>query len=231
MSKKSYKEFREHYCEMLELFDTVHFASSVSEQVYKRDVKIEHSELLPITNSRVKDNRRERSYLSKELKLIFIGYANPYKGLPMLEDVLLELYSNGNRNWRLEIWGDTGISKCEAIEYRGHYKAEELEHIFCDDVLLIVPSLWNETFSLATLEAISFGVPTLVSSTVGAKDIVEQYDSWFIFKDRDDLKNKLLELINDKTRLCEFNKAILNNDWNHSLSAHAHKMMHLYTNN
>ena len=36
--------------------------------------------------------------------------------------------------------------------------------------LLIVPSIWKETFSLITLEALSYGIPVLISNNVGAKD-------------------------------------------------------------
>ncbi len=213
---------------MLDLFDVVHFNSEVTQSVYLKHTNVKESTLLPITNKNVEDNRRERSYESPRLNLLFIGNTAHYKGFPMLEQLLAELYGEGYRNWQLDVWGDSGSSPCELIKFNGSYKPEDLKQIYRNDALLITPSLWNETFSLTTLEALSYGIPTLVSSTVGAKDIVANYDDWFIFTTKADLKSKLLELLSDRSRLREFNRAIYTKEWHHSLSAHAKDIMKLY---
>lgn len=55
------------------------------------------------------------------------------------------------------------------------------------------PSVWYETFGYTVLEALSFGVPVLVSDTVGAKDIIPD-DCGKIFTDKEDLKNIIKSL-------------------------------------
>ncbi|MFI3277864.1 MAG: glycosyltransferase family 4 protein [Rikenellaceae bacterium] len=228
MSKLGYRELSQHYGEMLDLFDVVHFNSDVTRSVYLKHTNVKESTLLPITNKNVEDNRRARSYEPPCLKLLFIGSSAHYKGFPMLEQALSELYGEGHRSWQLDVWGDVGSSPCELIEFKGGYKPEDLKQIYHNDALLITPSLWHETFSLTTLEALSYGIPTLVSSTVGAKDIVADYDEWFIFSHVEDLKSKLLELLGDRSRLREFNQTIITKEWHHSLSAHAKEIMKLY---
>lgn len=38
--------------------------------------------------------------------------------------------------------------------------------------MLVAPSIWYETFGYTVLEALSYGVPVIVSEHVGAKDII-----------------------------------------------------------
>lgn len=54
------------------------------------------------------------------------------------------------------------------------YSYMDLEKIFDETDLVIVPSIWRETFGYAVLEALSYGVPVLISGNVGAKDILVQ---------------------------------------------------------
>lgn len=58
--------------------------------------------------------------------------------------------------------------------------------------VLIVSSVWKETFSLVKLEALSYGESVIVSDNVGALDIVKQYDERFVYYERKDLENPLL---------------------------------------
>ena len=37
---------------------------------------------------------------------------------------------------------------------------------------MVTPSIWFETFGFTVLEALSYGVPVVISGTVGAKDIL-----------------------------------------------------------
>ncbi len=52
------------------------------------------------------------------------------------------------------------------------YTYPELGSVFDRMDLLIVPSIWYETFGYVVLEALSHGVPVLMSGRVGARDIL-----------------------------------------------------------
>lgn len=72
--------------------------------------------------------------------------------------------------------------------------------------VLITPSVWNETFGYTVMEALSYGVPVIVSSHVGAKDIVPA-DAGIIFDNEIELKNAIKSLT--KERLESMNQTIL----------------------
>ncbi len=218
----------QHYHDIFELFDVIHFNSTLTESVYKEHLTLQDTAVIPITHAQIEDNRRPRLYDSKMLNLIFIGSTSIYKGFQMLRDVLSELYDEGERDWQLDVWGATGRSDCPLIRYNGYYAPSELSSIYHVDSLLITPSIWNETFSLTTLEALSYGTPALLSSTVGAKDIVAGYDPWFVFEGRAELRLKIRELLHGRSRLKEFNRSIVEEEWSHSLKDHNGRVLALY---
>lgn len=223
-----YKDLFDHYSGMLEMFDAVHFNSTVAESIYGGCVPLGEASVISITHSNIIDRRVAREFTDSKLNLIFIGGSSFYKGLPMLERILCEIYDVGNRNVGLDIWGSMGKSSCKLIRYNGSYTSLELSKVFAKDSLLVVPSIWSETFGLVVVEALSFGIPVICSSTVGAKDIVGSYDPWFIFHDEDQLKDKIIELIEDRDRLVTFNRAIVEGKWSHSQHLHSNEIFKLY---
>ncbi len=60
------------------------------------------------------------------------------------------------------------------IKVHDRYIYGELQKIFHETDVLIVPSIWYETFGYTVLEALSVGVPVILSGTVGARDILEE---------------------------------------------------------
>lgn len=91
------------------------------------------------------------------------------------------------------------------MNIHGRYNYSQLESIFKSTDVLIVPSIWYETFGYTVLEALSFGVPVIVSDTVGAKDIIaegcgvviENIDAKKIETIIDDLNKEKLEQMNE----------------------------------
>ncbi len=229
MKTKEFGLLLDHYRNIFDMFDDIHFNSSVSERVYHQHLDVRRSAIIPITHSQIEDHRVLRNFEQRVLKLIFVGNVTAYKGFPLLSNVLQELNSEGYREWVLDVWGASGFSECESINFRGSFLSHDLPKLFCEDALLVVPSVWSETFSLVTLEAISYGIPALVSSSVGAKDVVAQYDSWFVFANREELKNKLLAVMQSRKRLQRFNSSIVHSDWHHSIESHAKDIERLYS--
>jgi glycosyltransferase involved in cell wall biosynthesis len=94
--------------------------------------------------------------------------------------------------------------------------------------MLVVPSLWNETFSFVTTEALSYGTPVLVSSTVGAKDIVKKIDPDFIFSDEETLYTKLKECLLHPSILQKYNEKIMQKEFLFDMKSHAEKICEFY---
>ena len=84
--------------------------------------------------------------------------------------------------------------------------------------LLVVPSLWHETFGYIVLEALLKGVPCLVSSNVGAKDLLPK--NW-IFNSKGELKNLLEKLINNPDRIRQMKLEVSKLSLDYKLDKHA----------
>lgn len=78
---------------------------------------------------------------------------------------------NERQDFRLDVhFAPTEMSPY--IKTHDRYTYRELESIFDETDVLIAPSVWYETFGYTVLEALSYGVPVIISGTVGAKDIL-----------------------------------------------------------
>lgn len=218
--KQKYNDLLDFYKRLFDLIDCFHFNSEHTRHCYERYIQPKRGIVIPITHSGISDNRRYKEYYSTILRVGFIGNASYHKGLSFLIEALRELGSYDR--WSLNVWGNiSGQDKELPIHYLGKYASNTIDEVFEKMDLLVVPSMCNETFSLVTLEALSYGVPVMVSDKVGAKDIIREYDSQFIFSSKKELVEKLKELIIDKKPLAAFNKKILCQPWHHDIKSHA----------
>lgn len=230
VKEQEYQHLIDYYKTIFALIDNFHFNSEVTKEVYTRYINNIKSEVIPISHNGIKDNRSIKLFAGEDIRLAFIGSTDIYKGLPLLKEILIDLVKKGESNWILNVWGG-GVNEdkdCPNIKYRGKYLPNQLKAVFAETDLLIVPSLWKETFSLITLEALSFGVPVLVSANVGAKDIVHRYDSRFIYKTKDDLQNMLCSILQNRLLLEKYNKKIVDLSWDYSFKQHVDKISNLY---
>lgn len=221
---KKYQSLIDYYKDCFSMVDEFHFNSEVTRDTYRKYIVPKEEKIIPITHNGINDHRRKKSFEENCLKIGFVGSAAPYKGLSRLIMALKQL--NRNDKWRLDVWGDTiGQDESLPIYYRGKFTHSAIETVYTSMDIMVVPSLWHETFGLVTLEALSYGVPVLVSDTVGAKDIVKEYDSKFVFHSDEELVSLLELLVDDKSLLRNYNEAIISNDWRHSMSEHAQEII------
>lgn len=214
-----YKELLNYYKQSFALVDCFHFNSKIAYSVYSDYIQPKDCKIIPITHAGIKDHRVERTFDSEILRIGFIGNLTPYKGFSKLLSVLQEI---DNTKWNLFVWGGhVGKEKHLPVFYKGKFNGATIKYVYDAMDVLVVPSIWKETFSLVTLEALSYGVPVIVSSNVGAKDIVRLYDEKFVFDDFEELKSLLEELSRSKVLLSKFNKELLKSEWYYSLDKHA----------
>ena len=211
--RESYKTLLDYYLDFFANIDAIHFNSSVTKKVFEHFISIPaKSEIISITTSFIEDRRKEKHFDNKNIKLGFIGGTGLYKGFPMLKSVLMELKNEGIDNFTLNVWED-GLygqdSDCLNIYYKGKYGQNDLEAVFGKMDLLIVPSVWKETFSLVTMEALSFGTPVLLSSNVGAQDIIKDIYPSFIFDSNEQLHEILKNMLQNPSILCSYNLNIV----------------------
>ena len=194
-----------------------------------RDVMLRHLpdgariETLPLPID-VDPDAAERARLDRArqdrdgVTLSFIGYDIPSKGLPFLLDALAEIDDPWYREKvDLIIVAALGSQRARQVvqlkpRFRSitlvpHYSRDQLTRLAERIDLNIVPSIWWETFNQVTVEMGRLGVPSLVSSTVGARMTLPHQDR-FVFDSGDaaDLRAKLDRLVKDPALRASFHE-------------------------
>lgn len=223
---KDYQKLLEYYKKCFSFVDCFHFNSKTSKGVFQQYLPTSKGEVVSITHGGIVDHRVGKVYDHGMLHIGFIGNSTPYKGLPLLISILQDI--GMAESWDLSVWGG-GIGKHPSLPvyYKGKFDASSIADVYDAMDVLIVPSIWKETFSLVTLEALSYGVPVIVSDNVGAQDIVKLYNPKFVYHSTEELRGLFLGILLDKSMLSEFNNKLLNSEWKFSMEEHAKEIIDL----
>lgn len=167
-----YKKLRNYYYSLLKLMDMIHYNSSVTKKVYESIFNLPNSCTVGITHSDIKDNRKIKAYSDNCLRIRYLGPQSGAKGYLLLRSALDKLW-DVKKNFSLDVHF-TPTESAPYIKSHDHYSYAELKRIFDETDVLVAPSIWYETFGFTILEALSYGVPVIISGNVGAKDILAQ---------------------------------------------------------
>lgn len=212
------EDLQNYYKECFGLMDTIHFNSEVTRKEYEKVLGEGIGRTVSITHGGINDNRSQKQFSESGLVVGFIGNDTPYKGLQVLAHTVEGLDID------VMVWGGKKAEEGR-IHYRGKFGKVQLPEVYREMDLLVVPSIWKETFSLVTLEALSFGVPVMVSDNVGAQDVVKEYMTEFVYSSDDQLRAILATLVEDKSMLVEYNKRICEQPWKHDVKSHAEEII------
>ena len=166
-----YKKLRRYYEQMILKMDVIHYNSTVTKEVFEQFFSPVNTRIISISHSDIKDNRKVKQFGNK-LRLTYLGPQSVAKGFFLLKAALDDLWLKG-QNFCLNVFFEP-IKLSPYIKVHEKYNYSDLKNIFDETDVLIAPSIWNETFGYTVLEALSFGVPVIVSGNVGAKDIIPE---------------------------------------------------------
>lgn len=219
-----FQKLLDYYKKCFSLVDCFHYNSETSKEVFMQYLPTSKGQVVSITHGGIEDHRIRKVYGHDVLHIGFIGNSTPYKGLPLLISVLQDI--GMIESWDLSVWGGgVGPHPSLPVYYKGKFDSSTIADVYSAMDVLIVPSIWKETFSLVTLEALSYGVPVIVSDNVGAQDIVKLYNPKFVYHSEDELKSLICEILSDKNLLAEFNDKLLSSKWKYSMEEHAKEII------
>lgn len=203
-----YAKLRNYYVSMLSQIDCFHYNSSLTKSIYEKFLVPKESIVLPITHSKIKDLRNSalEKKESKTLRLTYLAQANPVKGFHILKQALDELWNEGCQNFQLNLFCDVPATSPYMHFCGSSYTYDSLKNVFAETDALLAPSIWCETFGFTVLEALSYGVPVIVSNHVGAKDCVGKCGLVVEAGSVESLKQVILSL--DKNKLSFLNEEI-----------------------
>ena len=167
-----FRKLRDHYGDMLKLMDVIHYNSNVTKAAYEKVFGLGKSVIVPITHSDISDRRKTKDFSSDVLRIRYLGAQSGAKGYLVLKDGLDKLWQE-RQDFCLDVHFEP-VQKEPYMKSHDRYSYSELEDVFDNTDVLIAPSIWYETFGFTVLEALSYGVPVIISDTVGAKDIMAE---------------------------------------------------------
>jgi len=169
-----------------------------------------------VTNSAVQNKffeyRKKNPNIKKAQTVIFIGNIKKHKGLDCLLDAFVSAKEEGLPH-KLIIIGDKekfrsndnsvlkkiNLLSEDSVSFSGYVWDEQLMESLSQASLLVQPSLY-EGFGLPPLEAMVLGTHALISDIPVFKEIYGGFPvSFFRAGDSIELKNKLMELLLEKT--------------------------------
>ena len=192
---------------ILSTFDFVFYNSKLTQSVYIQNNISIPNKVIPINLKHITDNR---SILKKSIPIdcIKFGYVGPKteaKGFYNLLEVFKGL--NNLNNVKLFLWGDNFEDIQRKFNFtvsKGYFSTDKIKDVFSSFDVLIVPSLWKETFGFTVLEALSYGIPVIVSNNVGANDLINSTLPELIYSSKSELSEIINRILLNKNILSSF---------------------------
>ena len=206
---RDYIRLRKFYESMINLMDIIHYNSYITKHIYEKYLNTPNGIVIFISHSDIKNHKKIKKFSDTEINIRYLGTYSGAKGFFYLRDTLDKVWDK-KKNFYLNIHFDFP-ENVPYVKTHKRYTYNELEYIFDNTDVLVVPSIWYETYGYTVLEALSYGVPVIISNTVGAKDIIVDGASIKvnISENSDDLYNAFLDLNAQKLRI--MNKNIFDN--------------------
>ena len=166
---EDYRKLREYYKSLLDLIDVVHYNSSVTKEVYEKYMGERKSMLISITHGDIKDHRKKKEFGNK-IRITYLSAQSAAKGYFVLKSVLDEVL-RVRQDFELNVFFKPA-KDAPYIKSHERYDYSQLGSIMDNTDVLVQPSVWNETFGYTVIEALSYGVPGIVRTRVGASVVI-----------------------------------------------------------
>ena len=160
------------------------------------------------------ESSKKLNVKSKQIQISYFGKIQERKGLHLLVEALNDIKF---KNIVLNIYGDGDETYKKKLILKNTQKKFVLnfnkpvpditKYLSLTDIL-VLPSIKFESFGMVLIEAMRQKVPVICSDSGGMKEIVKNNINGLTFKNNNinDLKKKLLILVNSKNKRKEFGK-------------------------
>ena len=200
LKTNEYSDLSKYYKLILENITAIHSNSYLAKSIYERELPDKTNHFIPITHSDMesgKSHDKKEKTLGDIVKLGYFGGNNEKKGFNFLVRALNQKGIKNGKKLELFLWGDdyprVDIDSVEVYN-KGFYKYKDLNSVLNEIDILIVPSLWPETFGFIVAEALLRGVPVICSNNVGASYLLDDCSPNLVYKYNDE--NEFIKKLN-----------------------------------
>ena len=223
---------------MLEHAAAVHYTTEAERISTERFTGMNHGKVIPL-GIEAADLTDLGSDSGNERYVLVLSRIHPKKGLEVLIDAFAHL-DVAFAGWSLVIAGDGPVDyvaklKKQALRvangrivFAGWVEGERKSALLSGASLLALPS-YQENFGLCVIEALSYGVPVLVSPNVNlARDIAAAHAGWVVETDPEVLSHRLAEALSDRDELANRGRAGKELSHKYSWESAAKQLVQLY---
>lgn len=144
--------------------------------------------------------KKQLHFLSKEKIILFVGRLDPIKGIKTLVMAFQYLIQE-NPDYRLVVIGDGDFQSClsecgtnwNKITFTGRLEKDKLYDFYQIADVGVMPSM-HEQCSYVAIEMMMFGIPMVISTTTGLKEMMPNKDFGFTFTMKNEDKTVVQEL-------------------------------------
>lgn len=225
--EQQYRELKKRNEELLESFDVIHFNSLNTLQGYKKHgYNGNNYKVISITNSAIQ-NRKQYRRVNSPVRFGYLGPITTHKGYNLLRDACDRLWDSGFKNFEMHYFAPA--QDRPYVKLHEPYSYEELPYVMDSFDVLITPSVCGETFGFTVLEALSYGVPVVVSKCVGAKDLIHEGENGYIVETNvDDLYKILATILHSPDVIDKMNEYIVKHQDILTMQQHCADITKLY---
>lgn len=160
--------------------------------------------------------RADRPTLNGKLRFVFAGGLRKLKSIDLILEAFERLQRGGADFDLAFVGGCEDKSYLERIErmpqakYLGYRSQSELFKIFSESDCLLLPSRFD-SFGMVVAEAMAYGMPAIVSTMVGAKEIIERHpeSGWIVRPEAAAIHDQVKNLIDQPWKLAAASNAAI----------------------
>lgn len=227
-SSRDYTKLKKYYETIFKHITLFHYNSNVTKTEYEKRVQGLKGKVLSITNATIVDNR-EKKIFGSTLRIGYMGRIDREKGFYLIQDVVQQMVSQGKINIELHVYTREKRDWPNYVHAHVPYKYEQMAEVMRGLDMVVVPSLWWETFGFTALEAISYGLPVVVTENVGAKDLLVNNEWGFVVQpDKKAMCSIIEQIYDDRDILRKVNEEICKGEFEFSIGMHVYDVEKLY---
>ena len=171
-----------------------------------------------------------------KLTIGFIGLINKSKGIEWLIE---ELINSDVKTWKLNIAGkiDSDYAQNLSKKYQSHKQIEFLgfktpDQFYPSVDLVVVPSLWHDTFPRVVIESFGYGKPVIGSNRGGIPEVIMESKNGFLFDPdvKGNFINKLKYFEENSKTSSKLSEGALNTAKNFTLPVISQQYFEVYKN-
>lgn len=208
-----YDQMRKHYKNYFDFIDTIHHNSNLTEDIFDAYGINRPSVVIPVYHSYLpikstKPEAAESDIKNGNIKILYNGTREQYKGYDFLLEVLDELQNEGINNFEVIMHG-SGVPSRLYTKLLPAYNISDLDTVYSGIDVTVVPSLYYETFGMVVAESLSFDVPVILSKNVGSKSLIKGHNYGYEFQTKQDFKKYLESILLNPEIIASQKRAIL----------------------